>query len=76
MNLPVLSLLSYRLLEMIAMSLDLPQDWFDDKFDRPMTALRPLHYSGRLSDASKGIFAAGRSRNRAQKIMLLFNIAS
>jgi len=51
--------LSVRITHLLAMALDLPEDWFDQYFTRPLTALRPLHYSAELSDPAKGKFAAG-----------------
>ncbi|DBA97254.1 TPA: hypothetical protein ACH3X1_015002 [Trebouxia sp. C0004] len=37
--------LANRLLPLIAIALQLPTDFFDMHFDKPMIALRPLHYS-------------------------------
>lgn len=36
--------LGFRLLPVLALSLGLPQDYFNKFFERPMLALRPLHY--------------------------------
>ncbi|EFJ48980.1 hypothetical protein VOLCADRAFT_59825, partial [Volvox carteri f. nagariensis] len=51
--------LGMRLLRLVALSLDLPPDYFAAAFDRPMVALRPLHYSGERSDPGAGVFGAG-----------------
>ena len=44
-----LDALGRRLIRLLALALGLEEDWFDDKFDMPIALLRPLHYSGRLS---------------------------
>jgi len=41
--------LADRLLPLIAIALQLPTDFFDMHFDKPMIALRPLHYSAQTS---------------------------
>ena len=41
--------LADRLLPLIAVALQLPTDFFDMHFDKPMIALRPLHYSAQTS---------------------------
>eukprot|EP00775_Hariotina_reticulata_P010233 gene10233-10393_t len=51
--------LGRRLLRLVALSLDLPADYFRPYFSKPMIALRPLHYSAEVSAPSDGIFAAG-----------------
>ena len=51
--------LGYRLLELLALSLELPKDHFNPYFDRPMTFLRPLKYLAIPSDEAGGRFAAG-----------------
>ncbi len=33
-----------RMLRLWARALELPPEWFDDKFNRPIATLRPLHY--------------------------------
>lgn len=48
-----------RLLDVIATALDTDPKWFRTKFAQPMLFLRPLHYSGKVSTPSQGIFAAG-----------------
>jgi hypothetical protein len=45
--------LGMRLLHLLAMGLGLPESWFDDKFDRPMLFLRPLHYDSTLSNPTQ-----------------------
>jgi len=41
--------LADRLLPLIAIALQLPTDFFDMYFDKPMASLRPLHYSAQVS---------------------------
>ena len=41
--------LADRLLPLIAIALQLPTNFFDVHFDKPMLALRPLHYSAQTS---------------------------
>ena len=43
-----------RLLHLLALGLGLPPTWFDDKFEKPIALLRPLHYSGRVSVPDAG----------------------
>ena len=45
--------LADRLLPLIAKALNLPTDFFDMYFDKPMASLRPLHYSAQVSDPDK-----------------------
>lgn len=51
--------LGLRLIKLIALALRLAPNFFDDKFDKPMTFLRPLHYTDEVSSTDDGIFAAG-----------------
>ncbi|GLC72573.1 hypothetical protein PLESTF_001266100 [Pleodorina starrii] len=51
--------LGLRLLRLLALSLGLPAEFFAPMFDKPLVALRPLHYSGEVSDPGAGIFGAG-----------------
>lgn len=51
--------LGMRLLRLLALSLDLHPDYFAPMFDRPMIALRPLHYAAQKSDPDGGVFGAG-----------------
>jgi isopenicillin N synthase-like dioxygenase len=41
--------LGMRLMRMLALTLDLPRDWFVDRFEKPLGSVRPIHYSGRIS---------------------------
>ena len=41
--------LGMRLMRTLALTLDLPRDWFVDRFEKPLGSLRPLHYDGRIS---------------------------
>jgi isopenicillin N synthase-like dioxygenase len=47
--------LGRRLLQLLAAALELPEDWFDDKYSTSMATLRPLRYSGRPSAPEKGV---------------------
>ncbi|GAX75062.1 hypothetical protein CEUSTIGMA_g2506.t1 [Chlamydomonas eustigma] len=51
--------LGMRLLRLLALALDLPPLYFHPYFEPPMIMLRPLHYSGVISDPGEGIFGAG-----------------
>ena len=51
--------LGMRIMRLLALALELPATFFDDKFTKPMLFLRPLHYTPEPSDPSKGIFGAG-----------------
>ena len=42
--------MSRRILRLLALSLDLPPAWFLDRFKRPLTTLRLLHYSAQPSN--------------------------
>ncbi|KAL4445389.1 hypothetical protein ABPG77_011214 [Micractinium sp. CCAP 211/92] len=48
-----------RLLRLLALSLNLPAEYFAPFFTRPMLFLRPLHYSAEKSNVSDGLFGAG-----------------
>lgn len=48
-----------RLLRLFACALNLDPDFFNDKFERPIVSLRPLHYSAQVSQPEAGIFGAG-----------------
>jgi isopenicillin N synthase-like dioxygenase len=45
--------LGMQLLRLVARALELPADFFDPMFDRPMLFLRPLHYIPRRSQPKK-----------------------
>lgn len=51
--------LADRLLPLIAIALQLPTDFFDMYFDKPMASLRPLHYSAQVSLPDEGVYGAG-----------------
>ncbi len=52
--------LGLRLVKLLALALRLPANFFDDKFEKPMTFLRPLHYTDDVSSEKDGLFAAGQ----------------
>lgn len=54
--------LGHRLLKLIAKSLELETNYFDDKFNEPLILLRLLHYSATKSCVNaegKGVYACG-----------------
>lgn len=51
--------LSNRILRLLESALELQPGWFEDKFDRSIATLRPLHYPPQDSDVAKGEFGAG-----------------
>lgn len=51
--------LSRRIVALLAESLDLPDDYFDDAFREPIGSLRLLHYSQTKSNTDAGIYGAG-----------------
>ena len=51
--------LGFRLVQLIALSLDLDKHHFDPYFQEPMAVLRPLHYSAHISSEKEGIYGAG-----------------
>ncbi|MDB4974649.1 MAG: Dioxygenase, isopenicillin synthase [Myxococcaceae bacterium] len=53
-----LDVLGARVLSALAIDLDLPQDWFDDKIDHGNSILRPLHYPKLAADAPPGVRSA------------------
>jgi len=38
-----------NIFRLMAMALDLPPDWFAERYKKPLLNLRPLHYSAALS---------------------------
>lgn len=50
---------SFRLIKMLAMALNLPISYFEQHFEEPLAVLRLLHYTNEVSDVDKGIFACG-----------------
>jgi isopenicillin N synthase-like dioxygenase len=51
--------LGRRLIRLLALSLELEENHFDQYFDNPVQLLRLLHYSEEVSDPSSGLFGAG-----------------
>ena len=41
--------LGRRLLRLLALTLELPEEWFVERFTKPIASLRPLHYSAKIS---------------------------
>lgn len=55
----IMKSVGFRIVQLLALAIGLPEDYFDDKFDPPMAILRLLHYSKQKSDPDDGIFACG-----------------
>lgn len=51
--------LGLRLMQCIALSLDLPEDYFDDGYDKPSCSIRLLHYAPRPGNALPNQIGAG-----------------
>ena len=51
--------ISFQLIQMLAMALDLPKTYFDPHFIEPMAVLRLLHYSSEPSNIDNGVYACG-----------------
>lgn len=52
--------LGMRLLRLLALSLELPADYFASSFTHPILSLRPLHYRRGMAGTSQGNWAFGR----------------
>lgn len=49
-----------RVLRLLALALDLPVSFFDERFSRPIANVRAVHYlEGQPSNPDKGIFGVG-----------------
>ena len=49
-----------RILRLIALALDLPASYFDDKFSNPVGNVRAVHYTGgEAADPARGVFGVG-----------------
>lgn len=53
------SCLGLHLVQLLALALNLPKDYFDQSFREPMAYLRPLHYSAEKSSEEAGIYGSG-----------------
>jgi isopenicillin N synthase-like dioxygenase len=60
-----------RVVRLLARSLQLPADYFDEDFSEPMSALRLLHYAAVSSEPSKGVFACGAHSDYGMITLLL-----
>jgi len=54
-----MSNLGFRVVQILAQSLNLPKHFFDSKFDKPVALLRLLHYAPQKSDLENGIIGCG-----------------
>mmetsp|Transcript_43017 Transcript_43017/g.168367 ORF Transcript_43017/g.168367 Transcript_43017/m.168367 type:complete len:302 (-) Transcript_43017:453-1358(-) len=63
--------LSKRLSRIIALSFDLPEDYFSHTFDKSPANLRMLHYVGEKSDLEQGVLAAGAHTDWGMITLLL-----
>lgn len=48
-----------RVMRLIALTLELPEDWFAQRFTRPIASLRPLRYSARVSKPEEVCWGCG-----------------
>eukprot|EP00884_Botryococcus_braunii_P005263 jgi/Botrbrau1/14738/Bobra.0108s0082.1 len=62
--------LAGRLNRLLAIALNLPPDYFDDKFTSPLVALRPLHYNASISNPTEGLFGCGAHTDYGQLTIL------
>lgn len=53
------SLLAYKIMQIISLSLGLNRDFFDKFMDKPIAILRLLHYNDKKSEIENGIFGCG-----------------
>lgn len=53
------SRLGLRLLQLLALSLDLPEAYFDEQFKSPVATLRPNHYAATASQPEQGVLGCG-----------------
>lgn len=51
-----------RLLRLITLALELPEDFFHKYFENPFCVLRPVRYTEEVSNAAHAIFASGAHR--------------
>eukprot|EP01026_Neomeris_dumetosa_P051909 TRINITY_DN4578_c0_g1_i1.p1 TRINITY_DN4578_c0_g1~~TRINITY_DN4578_c0_g1_i1.p1 ORF type:complete len:337 (+),score=35.23 TRINITY_DN4578_c0_g1_i1:63-1013(+) len=51
--------LGFKMMELLALSLELPSQYFKPMFDHPIFSLRPVHYFGDVSVPEEGKFGAG-----------------
>ena len=63
--------LGMRMLRLLALSLDLRADFFDNKFSAPMEALRLLHYSAETSSTAQGVYGCGAHSDYGMLTFLL-----
>ena len=59
-----MSSLGFRLVQLIALALQLDKNHFDHAFQDPMIFLRPLHYNAEKSSEEAGVYGAGASLSR------------
>ena len=66
------STIGFRLTQLLALSLDLEESFFDSHFEiNPLAALRLLHYSAQKSSPEDGIFACGAHSDYGMLTLLL-----
>lgn len=63
--------LGMRMLRILALSLNLPANFFDAEFSRPMEALRLLHYSEEQSQVNSGVLGCGAHSDYGMLTFLL-----
>jgi isopenicillin N synthase-like dioxygenase len=60
-----------RLVQLLALSLNLDEHHFDNAFKEPVATLRLLHYAKRKSEPEKGIYACGAHSDYGVSTLLL-----
>ncbi|MEM1287688.1 MAG: 2-oxoglutarate and iron-dependent oxygenase domain-containing protein [Pseudomonadota bacterium] len=63
--------LARQLMQLISLSLDLPEDYFDTPMETPMLETRILHYPPKPADAPKGQLGAGAHTDWGMLTLLL-----
>ena len=63
--------LGLRMLRILALSLNLDANYFDQHFSQPMEALRLLHYSSETSDVDSGVMGCGAHSDYGMLTFLL-----
>ena len=65
------SKIALRLVQLLAMSLDLDETYFDKDFEEPTATLRLLHYDNKRSLPEQGIYACGAHTDYGMATLLL-----
>jgi len=65
------SQIGLKLVELLALALNLPEKYFEMSFENPIALLRLLHYSNEKSDPSNGVFSCGAHSDYGMITLLL-----